>query len=389
MTQPKITYLGPSKALSSRTPERQRQWWSRIPVPFVVVVVLPTIVAAIYLFLVATPRYVSEAIFVVRAPTKSAPSSLGAALQGVGLSTGSSDAYAVHEYIRSADGFQELARTVDVKVMYSRPGVDVFSKLPRPFSDPSSETFRSEFNRYVTVGYDSQTGISTLRVEAFRASDAQTIAEAMLKGGEGLVNRLNERSADDAVNEARQTLEDAQKRLSAAQSALTSYRSREGIIDPARAALAGSELMGQLTLNLATLRAERAQVASDTPQSPQLQTLDSRIRALGDQIEAEKGKIVGDPGSLADKMSAYENLVMEREFSDRLVATATAALNSAQLDARRQNLYIERIVNPTLTDKPTEPKALLGLLAVLATCLVIYSIGWLVWAGISESKLDE
>jgi len=35
------------------------------------------------------------------------------------------------------------------------------------------------------VGYDSTTGISTLRVEAFRPGDAHDIANALLDSGEG------------------------------------------------------------------------------------------------------------------------------------------------------------------------------------------------------------
>ncbi|WP_295172221.1 chain-length determining protein [uncultured Brevundimonas sp.] len=299
------------------------------------------------------------------------------------------NAHAVLEYIKSADGLNELSKTVDVRRVYSRPGVDVFSRLPRVFSDSSNETFRSEFGSYLTVGYDSQTGISTLRVEAFRPDDAQRIADALLQGGERLVNRLNERSSSDAVTEAEQTVREAQARVDRALDQLTAFRNREGVIDPTSSARAGGELVGELSLNLAQLQAERRQIVDDTPSSPQISILDSRIKALEGQIAIERGKIVGESSSLAPKISSYESLQTEREFSERILAASTAALNTAQLDSRRKRLYIDRVVNPNLPDKAVEPKRLLSLLAVFASLLLIYGLGWLVWAGVRESRVHE
>lgn len=386
MTDPKINYLGPIPQLIG--PQRERRWFGA-PLAFGLVVGLPTLIAAVYLLLIASPRYVAEARFIVRAADSKAATGIGAALEGAGFSTGSADAHAVLEYIESPDGFLELQRTVDVRRVYARPGVDAFSRLPKPFSDSSNETFRKQFQKYLTLGYDSQTGISTLRVQAFTAQDAQRIADALLDGGEGLVNRLNERAVQDAVRDSERNVSEAKTRLAAAQTQLTEFRNREGLIDPTSSAKAGGELIGQLTISLANLRAERAQVASDAPNSPQLPFLDSRIRAFERQIAAERQKIVGDNGSLAPKISNYETLVTEREFAERLLASATSALNSAQIDARRQRLYLDRVVSPVATDKATEPQRLRSLLMVLVTALMIYALAWLMWAGVRESKVHE
>ena len=78
-------------------------WVSRIPWLFVVIVALPTLVTAIYYLLIAAPRYVSEARFVVRSRSEGQPAALGSVLQSVGQSFGvsfgqsSTDAFEVHE----------------------------------------------------------------------------------------------------------------------------------------------------------------------------------------------------------------------------------------------------------------------------------------------------
>lgn len=382
MSETNIRFLGPLVRTQAGGSGSRRLPWA-----FIGVVMIPTVIAAVYLLLIASPRYVSEAQFIVRSSDEGAVTSLGSALEGVGIGGKSANAHAVLEYIKSPDGLAELNRTVDVRKAYARPGVDVFSRLPRIFSDPSEETFRKQFNSYLTVGYDSQTGISTLRVQAFSADDAQRIADALLQGGEALVNRLSERSSADAVTQAEGNVREAQARLDRSLEALTAFRNREGVIDPTSSARSGGELVGQLSLNLATLQAERSQVATDTPNNPQLPVIDSRIRALERQIAIEREKIVGGASSLAPRISSYENLQTEREFSERLLASSTAALNAAQLTARSKRLYIDRIVNPNRPDRAIEPQRLMSLLAVFASLMLVYGLGWLVLAGVRESHV--
>lgn len=387
MTESKLNYIGPIPKMLAF--ERARPaWWRRVPIAAVLVVGLPTLLAMIYYLLIASPRYVSEAQFIVRAAGQSTPTSLGVALQGVGIAPTQTDAFVVHEYITSRDGLNELSRRYEIADMIGPRGADAFSRFPRPWEGRSRESLYKGFQRFVTVGYDSTTGISTVRVEAFRARDAQVLTEALLSGGEGLVNRLNERSTADALAQARQSREEARARLSAAQQQLTAFRNREQIIDPATAASQTSQLIGGLLSEVARLRADRAQVAAEAPNSPQLPVFDSRINAYERQIASEREKIAGDAGSLAPKLSIYEDLALAREFADKELTQATASVITAEQEARRQKLYLDRVVSPSLPDEPAEPKRWLAILTVFASSLLAYGIGWLIYAGVREHRQD-
>jgi capsular polysaccharide transport system permease protein len=388
MTDPRLTYIGPSVASSESRPKMQVPLWRKLPLSFLLVVCLPTLLGAIYFLLIASPRYVSEARFLVRSASQDQPNSLGLALQGVGISSSSSDAFAVHEYINSRDGLRFLMTTVDVRRIFGAGNIDPFSRLPHPWQGDTFEDLYTGFKGYVTVGYDSTNGISTLKVEAFEPKDAQRIATTMLAGGEALINRLNARAERDAVDQASRTLVEAQGRADAAQQALTAFRNREQFIDPARTAQASAALIGELSVTLANLKAERSQVMSEAPQSPQLAALNGRIRAFEQQIAAEQARIAGDNTSLAPKIGVYEDLMQEKELADRLLLTATTGLNTAQLDARRQRLYLERVVDPSVPDKSTEPSRWLSILAVFATALLAYGTVWLIWSGVRESKQE-
>jgi capsular polysaccharide transport system permease protein len=391
MKKPDLRFLGPFTAKEDPKSKAARAaaYLRRVPLPFLAIVVVPTVVSAIYLSFIASPRYVSEARFVVRSASQQQPSSLGVVLQGVGLSPASMDNYAIQEYLVSADAARDLQTKFDLRQAFGRAEIDPISRLPGVFGDESFETLRKGLKRYITVGYDSTTGISTLRVQAFTAEDAVRINQILLDSSETLVNRLNERSAADAVRDAEATLREAQARLHTAQAQLTGFRTREGFIDPAAIARESATLIGELSVQLAKLQAERAQIVSTAPDSPQLGSIDSSIAAYQSQIRVEESKLAGRTDSLAPKLSAYETLMLEREFADKLVASATAALNSAQLEARRQQLYLDRIVNPDKPDKAAEPKRLVSLLAIFSSLLLAYGIGWMIWRGVRESRIGE
>lgn len=386
MVEPRLNYLGDLdvESVEQRTPPRL----TRGVIVFILVVVVPTLIAAFYYLVIASPLYVSEAKFIVRSSSSSAPSAFGIALQGVGLSSGQTDSFAVHDYIRSPDAVRELQRAVDLENILAPQGSDLFSRYPRLGERTTLEGLVSAMKRFVTVGYDSSTGISTLRVKAFRPTDAQSLAQKLLAGGEGVVNRLNARAVTDAVRNASNARDAAQQRLDDAQSKLSDFRSREQIIDPENNASESSRLITSLSTRLIELRAERNQVVADTPNSPILPSLNGRIAAYETEIEDEKAKVAGTASSLAPKVGVFEALTFEREIASRDLTATNNALLAAQQDARRQQVYLERVVAPSLPEEAVEPRRWYSILTVLASCLLIFGLGWLIWAGVREHRQD-
>lgn len=384
MADTKLTYIGAPDESLGRPAAPPR--WRRLPLGFLTVVGLPTLVGALYFGVIASPRYVSESHFVVRSAGSVQPSGLGLALQGVGLSAGMNDAFAVHEYLSSRDSLKALQARFNLDAMLSPPSADWFSRARRPWEESSDENLFKGFQRNLTVGYDATSGISTLRVEAFSAQDAKAINAAMLEGGEALVNRLNQRSAANAVRDAQVAYQQARAEVTASQQALTTLRNSAQFIDPRAAVAETTEVVGGLLTTIAQLRAERAQLAAEAPSSPQLPTLDNRIAAYERQVAEARAKATGGAASLAPKVGVYEDLMMRREIADKVMAQATAALLTAEQDARRQKLYLDRIVEPNAPDKPMEPKRLMAILTIFASSLLVYAVGWLLWAGVREHR---
>jgi capsular polysaccharide transport system permease protein len=388
--EPPIRFYGGAQELEAE--DERRTWVAKVPWLFVVIVAIPTLIAAIYYLLIATPMYVSEARFVVRSRAEGGTPALGSVLQSVGQSFGVSfgesatDAFEVQDYMKSRDAVEDLSRAVNLRALFARPEGDFWARFPRPFEGDSFENLYRSYDRFVTVGYDSQTGISVLRVTAFRPGDAQEIAKTLLFGGEVLVNRLNDRAMADAVAQAQRQVAEAQQLSVASEATLTNFRNQERMIDPDRSSVADLELVGRLETQLASMRAERAGLAASAPESPQLPILDRRITAFAAQLDGERSRIAGQSDSLAPKVGEYEQLSLQRDLAVKTLEGAVSALESARIDARRKQLYLERVVSPNLPDKSTRPRRLRDILTVLVATFVAYGILALVLAGLREHR---
>ena len=86
-------------------------------------------------------------------------------------------------------------------------------------------------------------------------------------------------------------------------------------------------------------------------------------------------------------MAQYTRLALENQFADRLLASAMASLESANAEARRQQVYIERVAQPDLPDEATRPRRLRNIFAVFVISLVGYGIVFLLRAALREHQL--
>ena len=348
---------------------------------------LPTLVAAVYYFGIASSLYMSEAQFVVRSPDKPKTSMSGVAsmMGGGGVMGGDNDALMVQTFIMSRDAVGQLDRHDDLRAILDRPEADFVSRFPSMFSHRTDfEALYKAYSRFVSVDYNDEAGVSTLKVKAYRPEDAQKIAQALLAASERLINQLNERARQDAVSSFQHEVEQTQQRIAAIQAQLTTYRIRQQMLDPKTAAEGPLKLLGELNTDRADAEAALASALRNSPHSPQVPVLRVRIASLTRLIAEERGKITGDSGSVAAAQAGYERLDTDQKLAEKQLASAYKSLEQARVDAQRQQLYLETIAQPNLPDYPLYPKRMVSFSMVLATCLLAYSIAWLLIASVRE-----
>jgi len=356
---------------------------------FVLLVLLPTAIVAGYYAAYAADMYEAEARILVRGrPGASGGGGAGGIASILGgsagaLRPGAEEAQAVTSFVDSLDAVAGLSRQFNLAEIWRRPEADIVSRLW--YEDPEAERLLRYYRRRVTVTYDLETSIVTLKVLAYRPDDARGIAEALLGLSEDLVNRFSARTSEDTLRVGREEVAIAERRVVEARAALTAFREREQTLDPTAAVGSAVQTIGRLDAALSATRAElQEKQAFMRRDNPQIQVLNNRIAALQAQIATERQRRTSGDETLTQQLSGYERLQLEREFAERVYSSAIGSMEAARADAQRQQVFLMRVVEPNMPERATFPKAMFNTITLLVGLTVLFAIGWLIMAGARE-----
>jgi capsular polysaccharide transport system permease protein len=354
---------------------------------FWAIVGVPTLVAAVYYFGIASNLYMSEADFVVRGPGTEKSMSIAGMMSSSssGEQPGQDGALIVQQFIMSRDVVRKLARHDDLRAVLDRPEGDSVTRFPGMFFWRNDfEALYKAYSRFVEVDIDGETGVSVLKVKAYRPEDAQKIAQALVTYSEQLVNDLNDRTRQDALRSFKQEVDTTQTHIADIQAKLTAYRVKQQMLDPKSAAEGPLALLQVLDTERADAQAKLADAIKTSPNSPQVPLYRTRIVSLDRLIADDRTRITGDSNSVAAAETEYERLDEARKLGETELASAYKSLEEARLDAQRQQLFLETVARPNLPDYPLYPKRVLSFSLVLASCLLAYGIAWLLVASVRE-----
>ncbi|MCW6531257.1 Wzz/FepE/Etk N-terminal domain-containing protein [Sphingomonas sp. MMSM20] len=363
---------------------KKRRW-------FIIFVVFPTILAALYYGLIASDIYISESRFVIKSPDqkRSPVSTLANLVQMTGMSSGQEQANEVLTFVRSRDALKALEKNPDIRAKFASAQADFISRFPHPFSEDTFENLFKYYDKMVDARLDAETGTATIKVQAFTPQDAYEINQQLLYLSEALVNRLNARAQTKAIAEAQNQVRVATIRAKAARVALAEYRNTQALIDPGKQAGGVLEIANKMIAERAALQAQLDLMQRVAPNNPSIPALRTRISAMSAQIASQDSRVVGTDTGIASKIGGYENLLVEQEFSTQSLNAANAALVQSRAEAQRQQFYLERVVDPNLPDMPLLPRRLLNVIIVAAAAICLYFIAWMLIVGILEHAPED
>ena len=352
---------------------------------FVIVFVLPTLIAAIYFGLIESDRYVSEARFIVRSADKPAAQGAAAYLQDFGITRANDDAFAIADYIHSRDVMQAIRKDIDIPAVYSPPGADFLSRFGGTSARAKTdEALFRYFIRQVAVEKDAESGITSVKVSAYRAADAKALLDRIVALSEARVNQLNVRARRDSLADSERAMSDAARRLAQATVDLTRYREAAGTVDPQQSAGATVDRSSSLQQELAQLRVTLQTMMARAPDNPSIPALRQRIAALSGQVAAQQNQLTGRRGSLSGKLGGYEQQQVERELAEKTYESAQKQFDTARSEADRQQVFIELIARPNLSDEPQEPRRLRYILTAALLSFWAFLIFYLLLSGSRE-----
>lgn len=351
---------------------------------FVVFVLIPAVLSAIYFGLLASDVYISESRFVVRSPERPVASPLGMALASAGFASAGQEAFSTKSYLESRAALSAINKNDAFKIAYTRPSISVFNRFDPLDANKSFEKLYKYYGEKIKVDYDTATSISTLTVRAYTSEDAVRFNEELLQVAEATIDRLNQRGRNDLIRFALAEVKGAEDRVRQSSIALAAFRNKEGVVDPEMQATAQLGMVSKLQDEQITTQAQLNQLEEFAPSNPQVPVLHNRLRTIQGAIREQMRSMAGGDRSLAASAVQYEKLVLEKEFANKQLTGALASLQDARNDSLRQQIYVERIAQPNRPDSPLEPRRLRGFLATIALGLIAWGIASMLAAGVRE-----
>lgn len=369
---------------------RSRRSYGSI-ISFILCVVLPTIVAAVYYLALASNRYEAEFRFAVRqsftAGATTPTSAVMSPISGSAVSTNFVDNYMVADYLTSRQLVDELQAKINVKALYSRPTIDWWSRFD---ASKPMEKFLSYWQNVTSANYDQVTGLAIVHIYAFTPEDAYLIAKTMVSLSENLVNEVGRRPLIDAVKFAEQDVRRAQDDLKSIRDQLAQYRDKEAVIEPNSSVVTSNTVLAQ------SLRTALTQYQTDLSMllrqhlradSPQIKTLQARVFAAQKQlteVESQIGTSRQGSQPLSTVVGRYEDLDLRRTTAQTILTNAIQTLEQARANALTQHLYITPFVRPARPESSTAPNRPVAIMTIGLACFLLWTIGLLFFRSIRE-----
>lgn len=354
-------------------------------ISFFLMVVLPTIIGALYFAFVASPQYMSEFRFSVR-PTDGAIMSSSSVAADAALAM--SNSYIVADYALSRDAVESLEKSVGLREIYSMDSTDRFSRLS---DDVSLERLVDYWRKRVSTSYDIMTGINTIEVTAFSPQDALRISTALQALCEKLVNDISEKARQTQMAFAKNELERAEARLKEVRQRETELRSGQKSIDVRKEAEGKMLLNNKLRGDLAALEAQYSALSSDMdPTSPRLTVLKNQITAAKEQIEILQSQITdvdaSKPGALDDaqRVTKYDQLQTDVMIATKLYESSLTNYENARMRASSNQTYLATYVQPGLPQIASYPRTFVDTLLVFLSAFGVWVVLTLVYYSIRD-----
>jgi len=380
-----IIEIRPMAEAAQLRPRHRRLAWS-----FVVLVVLPLVLAMSYLWGVAQDQYASTVAFTIRREDNTSGALLGGLAQLTG-GGGMSESDILYEFIQSQEIVSAIDERIGLGAIYAAhwPGDPVFALWP----DAQIEELHDYWRRMVRISYDQSTRLIELRVLAFTPEDAQRIAGEIVAESQRMINDLNTQAREDVMRYANADLDQAVARLKDAREALSRFRTRTRIVDPSADIQGRMGVLNNLQQQLAEALIDNDLVLGTTQENdPRRNQAARRIQVIRDRIAAERQTFASADGAgeadenYPELIAEFERLTVDQQFAEEAYRTALAALDLARANASRQTLYLAPYIRPTLPQVAEFPQrfvwsGLVGLFLVLA-----WSIGALIFYSVRDRR---
>lgn len=354
--------------MAQRRKRKSMLLWARL----MVFVGLPTLLAGLYFYTVATPLYATKTEFVIQHAEPAAAAGVGSLLRGTQLAT-SQDSIAVQGYLQSFDAMERLDKDQGFRAVFSDPAIDPVQRLAE---NASNSAAYKVYRRNVKISYDPTEGIIKMEVIAPDPQQAVTFSKALIGYAEDQVEGLTRRLREDQMTGARQSFDETEAKLKEANQRVIELQEKYKVLSSEVEISLITTQIGALDAQLSQDRLSLAQMESNaSPNRARMEPVKRRIATLESEIADLRSKLTEDSASgLSLARVQSELLVAQADVATRqlLLGQSMAAMESARIEASRQTRYLSISVNPVPPDEAAYPRAFENTLVVLLIFAGLY-----------------
>ncbi len=333
---------------------------------------LPTFMAAVYYYTIATPLYSSHSEFVIQQAEPAAAAGMASLLKGTAMAS-SQDSIAVQGYLQSPDAMERLNADQGFRAHFSNPSIDPIQRLT---NDASNSAAYRVYKRNVKISYDPTEGIIRMEVIAADPQKAVDFSKALIGYAEDQVDNMTQRLREDQMKGAQESYDNTEKNLTAANTRVLELQEKFKVLSSEVEISLITNQITQLDTQMTQDKLSLAQMESNTsPNKARMDPLKRRIAAVEAEIDSLRSRLTED-GAGGESLARVQSelLVAQADAQTRqlLLAQSLQAMETARVEANRQTRYLSMAVSPVVADEATYPRAFENTLVVLLIFAGLY-----------------
>ena len=326
------------------------------------IVVLPTVLAALYFSFIATPVYRSTTTLLVENPAKET-GGVSMFLSG-GTGDSMTGAFLIKDFNDSWGEFKSLDQSLNLHEIWKH-GDLISSYINWVKSDVA---FYHYYKKHVETTIDKKSGIVTVDTYAYAPTDAHNIAQHILLDADKRINDINHKKDVDMSQEAQRQLAEAKQRLDTDNQAIAAFRKKTGYYKPDLDYAADLQTQTALGTSIAKAQADFSGVTSETPNNPLVAGLKQTIASY----QHNNAIIARQRTQINGVAKAYDALESKRQLDMTMLEKAGTVAQESALSATSDHYYLNVISDPSSPNTAEFPEAIFDTLMVLVVTLVIY-----------------
>jgi capsular polysaccharide transport system permease protein len=327
-----------------------------------------------YVWLFTADRYISQATFKIsRQDTSAAGESGLLQLAMPGMSdSGSVDSQVAIGYINSADLLLDLEKQFDLLKHYNSPKQDIIFRLE---ADAPLEERLKYYRKRISAHFDKETGLTVINVDTFEPALSHQIATVVLERSEAFVNLINQQIADQQLTFIRSEVDRTSERVNQIHREQLEFQNKHKFISPSE--VIGTSIAAVQEMQMERLRtdAELSSLLRDSPGSPMIENLKSRLISLKELIDGETAKLSGtERDRLNQILVEFQEIGLRLETATRLRTGAEMLLEKNRTDAVARSKFFSVIQSPYLPEDVAYPRRFYSSITILVLGLLCFVI---------------